>query len=162
VQPAQIACVALRVSPSPRYGKNTSTGIDWWSHTTVSEVERGRRSVSVDELVSLAIVLGVSPTDLLDPVGADGSRMTPFDAGRTSYRTLPAVVAHHWMRGAVRVSFPHGPDSPWIEPAPGRDDEFGECQRALSEWSSERAQRAREAYADEQEREREKKGQRDG
>jgi transcriptional regulator with XRE-family HTH domain len=36
-----------------------------WSRATVSEVERGRRAVTVDELRDLAVILDVQMTDLL-------------------------------------------------------------------------------------------------
>jgi hypothetical protein len=41
-----------------------------WRRVTVSEVERGRRNVTVPELVSLVVVLGASIERLLDPRGA--------------------------------------------------------------------------------------------
>jgi transcriptional regulator with XRE-family HTH domain len=125
-------------------------GFDW-SHTTVSETERRYRSVSIDELVALAIVLQVDLADLLDPTGADGSRTEPVDYGQAEYRTLPAVVARHWVRGAVHVSFPFGPDSPWIVRVDGHDAEFEECKNALSEWQSERQHAVHEALAAETE-----------
>ena len=37
-----------------------------WSRATVSEIERGGRRVTVDEMVDLAVVFGVAPCDLLD------------------------------------------------------------------------------------------------
>jgi transcriptional regulator with XRE-family HTH domain len=128
-----------RASQTDLAGWMGQLGFDWWSHTTVSEIERGRRPVSVDELVSLAIVLGVDVQDLLDPIGADGSRTTPpVDYGRTNYRTLPAVIAHHWMRGNVRVRF-HGPDSYIVEQVGDHEAEYAECERAQQEWDDERA-----------------------
>ncbi len=36
-----------------------------WSRQTVSDIERGRRAVTVGELVDLAGILGVTPTFLL-------------------------------------------------------------------------------------------------
>lgn len=38
-----------------------------WTDVTVSNVERGDRSVSVDELGTLALILGASPAELLAP-----------------------------------------------------------------------------------------------
>jgi transcriptional regulator with XRE-family HTH domain len=42
-----------------------------WFATTVSEVERGRRNVSVDELLGLCLVLGATIEQLLDPRGPE-------------------------------------------------------------------------------------------
>jgi transcriptional regulator with XRE-family HTH domain len=52
-----------------------------WHQKTVSQVESGRRAVTVGELVSLALALGVTVGDLLDPTGVDGSGRTPVVAG---------------------------------------------------------------------------------
>ncbi|HEY3090683.1 MAG TPA: helix-turn-helix transcriptional regulator [Jatrophihabitantaceae bacterium] len=43
-----------------------------WRRVTVSEVERGRRNVTVPELVSLVLVLGANIEQLLDPRGPGG------------------------------------------------------------------------------------------
>jgi transcriptional regulator with XRE-family HTH domain len=43
-----------------------------WSRVTVSEVERGRRNVTVPEMVSLVVVLSASVEQLLDPRGPGG------------------------------------------------------------------------------------------
>lgn len=40
-----------------------------WLRATVSDVERNNRAVTVDELVALALVFGVTPFDLMDPRG---------------------------------------------------------------------------------------------
>jgi transcriptional regulator with XRE-family HTH domain len=74
-----------------------------WTDVTVSNVERGDRSVSVDELGALAVILGASPVDLLTPladvkVGPDaviekelfaawleGFGTLRFDAGKVTY-----------------------------------------------------------------------------
>jgi len=40
-----------------------------WRQVTVSEIERGQRSVSVPELLGMALALGVNLTQLLDPRG---------------------------------------------------------------------------------------------
>ncbi len=43
-----------------------------WRRATVSEVERARRNVTVDELLALVAVLGASVTQLLDSRGPGG------------------------------------------------------------------------------------------
>jgi transcriptional regulator with XRE-family HTH domain len=127
-----------------------------WSRSTVGDVEREQRIVAVKELVALAIVLQVDLGDLLDPTGVDGSRTAPLSYGDPDDldRMIPAVVAHHWLRGTVHLSFPRGPGSPWIEGVEGRRADYEECERALREWSSERARRgAAENIANEEKKE---------
>jgi transcriptional regulator with XRE-family HTH domain len=69
-----------------------------WSRATASEVERGRRNVTVDELASLAIALGVwGPGDLLDPERLG----VALDVGMTG--PLRKQTASAWARGVVRV-----------------------------------------------------------
>jgi transcriptional regulator with XRE-family HTH domain len=49
-----------------------------WRRVTVSEIERGRRNVTVPELLSLTVVLDVTVEQLLDPRGPerrDGPRL---------------------------------------------------------------------------------------
>lgn len=48
-----------------------------WRRATVSEVERGRRNVTVPELVALTVVLGVNIEQLIDPRGPGGDRNAP-------------------------------------------------------------------------------------
>src|SRR5438876_11910658 len=43
-----------------------------WRQATVSEIERGARNVTVDELLGLALILEATPADLLDPAGIHG------------------------------------------------------------------------------------------
>jgi transcriptional regulator with XRE-family HTH domain len=52
-----------------------------WIRATVSNVERGRRSVSVDELLGLAVSLAVTMGELLDPTGIRGDRGEGLDLG---------------------------------------------------------------------------------
>ena len=49
-----------------------------WTRAAVSELERGRRQVVVDELFALALILEKSIPDLLDPAGP-GSEGRPLD-----------------------------------------------------------------------------------
>lgn len=43
-----------------------------WRRATVSEIERGRRNLTVPELVALVVILGSSVQQLLDPRGPGG------------------------------------------------------------------------------------------
>lgn len=76
-----------------------------WGRSTVSAVEGNGRNVTVDELGGLAISLGTSIGQLLDPTGPDHSRILGLDVG------LPGVVgplqpelAHHWSFSRVVVN----------------------------------------------------------
>lgn len=70
-----------------------------WDRTTVAKIERAQnaRQVNVDELVSLAWVLGVSPPALLTPPGSDDFvALTPnTEVSSNSHST----VVWHWMTG---------------------------------------------------------------
>jgi transcriptional regulator with XRE-family HTH domain len=72
-----------------------------WTQATVSEVERGVRNVSVDELLALAVSLEASPPELLDPEGIDGRRTEALDYGPG--QPLPPRAAAHWLYGRVRI-----------------------------------------------------------
>lgn len=76
-----------------------------WSRATCSEVERGKRNVTVDELASLAIVLGVAPGELFDPerLGVN------LDVGMTG--PLKTQDASAWARGLLRVQVLGEPDA---------------------------------------------------
>jgi transcriptional regulator with XRE-family HTH domain len=74
---------------------------DAWDQTTVSRVEKGERNVSVDELVGVALALGTTIPDLLDPTGPDGTSSTELDYGAKG--TLAARKASMWLWGALRV-----------------------------------------------------------
>lgn len=52
-----------------------------WGRSTVSAVEGRTRNVTVDELFGLAVCLGVTIGQLLDPAGPDGSRRMSLDVG---------------------------------------------------------------------------------
>jgi hypothetical protein len=71
-----------------------------WVQQTVSEVERGRRRVTVTELVSLTLVLGASIGDMLDPLGrrlvADSQARVQVDG-----EDLAALVCGHTRRATV-------------------------------------------------------------
>jgi transcriptional regulator with XRE-family HTH domain len=70
-----------------------------WTAGIVGFVERGDRNMTVDELLGLALVLGASIGDLLDPAGVDGYEMTALDVGTA--RAIPAQEAYAWVHQMV-------------------------------------------------------------
>jgi transcriptional regulator with XRE-family HTH domain len=78
------------------------SGIDHpWTASTVSDVENGERSLSIDELGALAMVLETTIPALIDCGGVDGTDERDLQIG---YGKLPAWFARTWLRGKV---FPH-------------------------------------------------------
>jgi transcriptional regulator with XRE-family HTH domain len=69
-----------------------------WTQATVSQVERGQRNLTVDELVGLSIVLGLSLNELLDPVPVGGGPPPTLDVGLPV--PLPPDVVRQWSTGA--------------------------------------------------------------
>jgi transcriptional regulator with XRE-family HTH domain len=70
-----------------------------WKRQTVSEVERGRRNVTVDELLALAMTLPVPVWVLLDPLGPEGTNDTPIDSG--AGQALPAKLVRDWLTASA-------------------------------------------------------------
>ena len=82
-----------------------------WGRSTVSAVEGRTRNVTVDELFGLALCLGVSIGQLLDPEGPDRSRRLSLDVGLRSPdgdrpRPVDAKTARLWAssRAVMRLS----------------------------------------------------------
>jgi transcriptional regulator with XRE-family HTH domain len=71
-----------------------------WIRVTVSQVERGRRNLTVDELLGLALVLDATPEELLDPMGVDGDDWRALDYGPAA---IPPERAREWLRSEVRI-----------------------------------------------------------
>ena len=69
-----------------------------WTQATVSQVERGQRNLTVDELVGLSIVFGLSLNELLYPVPVDGGPPPTLDIGLPF--TIPPDMVRHWSAGA--------------------------------------------------------------
>jgi transcriptional regulator with XRE-family HTH domain len=70
--------------------------------TTVTKIEKKDRRVTVDELVALAVVLGVSPTLLLLPI--DPPEQEPSHPGSehvaiTEETSVPWETAWRWLHG---------------------------------------------------------------
>lgn len=84
-----------------------------WSRSTVGDVERNARSVGVDELFGLAIAIGVTVCQLLDPTGPDHSRRLSLDVGLYdladgSTQRLGPWLSHLWANGRVVARLFHG------------------------------------------------------
>ena len=82
-----------------------------WGRSTVSAVEGRSRNVTVDEMFGLALCLGVSIGQLLDPEGPDRSRRLSLDVGlRTpdggGPRPVEPTLARLWAssRAVMRLS----------------------------------------------------------
>jgi transcriptional regulator with XRE-family HTH domain len=69
-----------------------------WTQQTISEVERGRRNVTVDELLGLALILDATTDELLDPTSR-GREWRGLDYGPA---VLEATEAQAWVRGDDR------------------------------------------------------------
>jgi transcriptional regulator with XRE-family HTH domain len=68
-----------------------------WRRVTVSEVERGRRNVTVPELLALALLLGTTVQELLDPRRPDqraGSDMMTFLMLTPDAKAVPLPARH--------------------------------------------------------------------
>jgi hypothetical protein len=65
-----------------------------WTQRTVAEVEGGRRRVSLDELVGLALALGRTPPELLSP---------PEDLDHGAGGQMHRDFVAQWARGRVRA-----------------------------------------------------------
>ncbi len=64
-----------------------------WTRQTVSDVERGRRNVTVDELLALTDVLGANVSELLDPRGPGGRKGPRLYLGERVTSVAPDDVA---------------------------------------------------------------------
>ena len=69
-----------------------------WTRQTVSDVERLQRNLTVDELVGLSIVFGLSLNELLDPVPVDGGPPPALDVGLPV--AIPPDIVRRWSAGA--------------------------------------------------------------
>jgi transcriptional regulator with XRE-family HTH domain len=69
-----------------------------WTQATVSQVERGQRNLTIDELVGLSIVFDVSLNELLDPVPVGGGPAPALDVGLPV--PIPPNIVPHWSAGA--------------------------------------------------------------
>jgi transcriptional regulator with XRE-family HTH domain len=81
--------------------------------SAISKIERGERQVSIDELVTLAVVFRVSPSALLLPF-TDGPDK-PVEV--TGAGQVPALAAWEWADGRTPLKFEPGrhPEDQWME-----------------------------------------------
>ena len=87
-----------------------------WGRSTVSAVEGRSRNVTVDELFGLALSLGVTIGQLLDPGGPDRSRQLSLDVGLRAEgdgppQPLAPRLARMWAssRALIRLEYDDGP-----------------------------------------------------
>jgi transcriptional regulator with XRE-family HTH domain len=112
-----------------------------WTAGIVGFVERGDRTLSVDELIGLAVALETGVADLLDPRGVDGHQSKPVDYGGPG--GLPVDIAGPWMRGQLMVEVT-GPGTFAVRGVPGHEAEFERAADSLVRWNRERQQADRE------------------
>lgn len=80
-----------------------------WGRSTASAVESKSRNVTIDELFGLAVSIGVTIGQLLDPTGPDHSRRLSLDVGLGACDGMPQPiaprVAHLWAasRAVIRL-----------------------------------------------------------
>jgi transcriptional regulator with XRE-family HTH domain len=99
-----------------------------WTSSTVSEVERGNRNVTIDELLALAFMLNAELVDLLDATGLDRRTTTPIDLGPGG--TIGAAGVSHWLRGIVRI-VTEGPNRWDLDEVEGHRAEYEEARRSF-------------------------------
>lgn len=82
-----------------------------WGRSTVSAVEGKGRNVTIDELFGLAVSLGVTVGDLLDPTGPGHTRQLSLDVGlpeaEGGRRALPPTLAQLFASSRAVVRFWH-------------------------------------------------------
>jgi transcriptional regulator with XRE-family HTH domain len=100
-----IAVIAQRVKEvrgrkgwnAAQLGKEVSKHGVRWDRFTVANLENGKRqNVTVQELMALALALGVAPINLLVPLGDEQYEITPS-------RTEGADTVRAWVRGEVAL-----------------------------------------------------------
>ena len=96
----------------------------------LSRIEKGNRRVDVDDLVALAIALGVNPVALLIPEGAESDEEIEL----TAEVRVPARVARDWING--RIPLPEHEAVTWPRRQGMyvvRESEIAEMRRRLDE-----------------------------
>jgi transcriptional regulator with XRE-family HTH domain len=82
-----------------------------WGRSTVSAVEGKGRNVTIDELFGLALSIGVTVGDLLDPTGPGHNRQLSLDVGLPLHeggpRALSPTLAQLWAASRAVVRFWH-------------------------------------------------------
>jgi transcriptional regulator with XRE-family HTH domain len=86
-----------------------------WGRSTVSAVESKSRNVTVDELFGLAVSVGVTIGELLDPTGPDHRRPLSLDVGLPATdggKAQPVAprLAHLWASSRAVIRLWHDGD----------------------------------------------------
>lgn len=89
-----------RLSQTDLAERMVALGHPTWSQAAASSIERYNRAVTIDELGSLALILELSPADLLDPAGPDA---TELDVELTEQSTIAHRIASAWMRDRLTL-----------------------------------------------------------
>jgi hypothetical protein len=100
-----------------------------WTELTVAEVESAGRAVSTDELVGVALVLGVSFGDLFDPT-LGGNDNATLDLGGSE--PLWGPYARLWARGRIKAWLIWS-DGDFLF-SPGDDTPLGNTEAINAEW----------------------------
>jgi transcriptional regulator with XRE-family HTH domain len=104
----------------------------------ITRLEKGKRSLSLDEAVAIAAVLGVSPLHMLVPLDDSGVQLAPL-------LPVPAASARAWFRGQrplrqadERLYYTQTPDSEasWfpIVPGPWRFESPEDFEATREKW----------------------------
>ncbi len=72
-----------------------------WSRQTVSDIERGLRNLSTDELAGLSLLLQVPLFKLLDPEPLEGGQSSALDVGAQA--PIPPDQVRDWIYGRATV-----------------------------------------------------------
>lgn len=81
-------------------------GHETWSRATVSQVETNGRTVTIDEILSLAVLFGVAVPALIDPLGVTGTNDENVEF--SSIALLTAKGASEWVQGRLVLSLSDG------------------------------------------------------
>jgi len=105
-----------------------------WGRSTVSAVEGKIRNVTIDELFGLAVVVGVTIGELLDPTGPDHHRTLSLDVGFRATddgkpQPVAPRVAHLWASSRVVIRMGH--ERGWAVDVDVTDDAPLAIQREL-------------------------------
>jgi transcriptional regulator with XRE-family HTH domain len=93
-----------RMNQNELAGAMRELGHQTWSRATVSEIERYGRSVTIEELVSAAVLLRIPPGRMLDPFmlpRGGGDWLSDIDFGGPV--GIPAGLVAHWAAGELTV-----------------------------------------------------------
>jgi len=106
VTPSQILAINLIRVRAERNRSQRSLAEDMrivgghkWTDVTVSNVERNERTVSVDELGALALILGSSPSELLAPPPPPYEGLAPFTDVSIGSVPIPRNLFAAWLEG---------------------------------------------------------------